>query len=95
MSIWSNNPKKSELPKRTTIKFENDLIVVQTYLTKEEAISIREGVRDSYRNIPKLNKDLFEQCWYEFVENEFDDCIAETVQGLADESDEPSTFESW
>ena len=95
MSIWSTKQKKSEPLKRTTIKYENDKIVIQTYLSKDESVAIREKLRSDYRNIPKLNKNTFEQCWNNYVEGPLDEYIESSVQQLADESDKPSTFESW
>lgn len=95
MNFWWNKPKKNEPPPRTTIKYENDKIIIQTYLTKDEAVATREEIRENFRKIPKLSKSTFEQFWEDIVDQSIDEYLETCVQQLADESEKPSKFESW
>ena len=86
---------KNNNSSRATVKLENNLFVIQTYLTKDEAISIREKLRNEYRSIPKLDKNTFEVFWKNFANDYVVECLGLSLQQLADESEGTSKFESW
>jgi hypothetical protein len=83
---------------------DGDSIAVRGVLSIDEAISIRDTLREEYRRIPNLNQETFAD-FAEWVFEDIEDCALKALLSFkcapyTDETeppdeDEPSSFEPW
>jgi hypothetical protein len=95
MISWPTKQKKNKEEPNIVVSIEGNSIVILASLTKQEAIDIRENLRNDYRNIPKLNKKTFEEFVDSFLTSSFEEAFDDALQKYADEGEESSSFESW
>jgi hypothetical protein len=83
---------------------ETNSIVIRFVLTKTIASDIRDGLKEDYTNIPKLNRDIFES-FAEWLFEDASDSILKTLWNINLDSsqiednesneDESSEIEPW